>query len=120
LAALERLEGSVQEHAQQWVAALNDLLQRQSAALVGAANAMVQHHNTAMDGLKARFVTQAPQELDDALAAAEDALSHLGEEAAERAAALGTEAGRLQEWIGHALPGLAPVQAALESAAGLE
>jgi DNA repair exonuclease SbcCD ATPase subunit len=117
--AVGELETAIQEKADEWVDGLNELLRRQSQALVGAANAMVDRHNDAMDGLKRRFVEQAPQDLAAAIDPLQAALTALGEEAAERGQRLSSEAQQLEEWVAGALPIVTPIQAALDSAAGL-
>jgi hypothetical protein len=65
--ALDHLEEAASQDAARWVAALQNLLSRQSAAMVGAANAMVDHHNNAMGRLKGRFVEKAPGDLAESL-----------------------------------------------------
>jgi DNA repair exonuclease SbcCD ATPase subunit len=65
--ALDHLEQAARGDADHWLEALQNLLSRQSAAIVGAANAMVDHHNDAMGRLKARFVEKAPQDLAEGL-----------------------------------------------------
>jgi chromosome segregation ATPase len=118
--AVHELETTVQEKAEEWIEGLNELLQRQSQALVGAGNAMVDQHNDAMDNLKRRFVEQAPQDLATALAPVEAALTALGEEASECGPRLASEAQQLEQWVSGALPIVTPIQAALDAAAGLE
>jgi len=118
--AVHELETTVQEKAQEWVDGLNDLLRRQSEALVAAANTMVDQHNEAMDGLKRRFVEQAPQDLFHSLDLVGAALTTVGREAADCGQRLSTEAQQLEQWVGSALPTMTPIQAALDSAARLE
>lgn len=117
--AVHEVETTVQEKANDWVDGLNELLRRQSEALVAAANTMVDQHNEAMEGVKRRFVEQAPQELGDALDLVEAALTTLGGEAAECGQRLSSEAQQLEQWVAAALPTVAPIQTALDSAAGL-
>jgi uncharacterized protein YoxC len=117
--AVHELETAVQEKAQEWVDGLNALLRRQSEALLAAANEMVDQHNAAMDGLRHRFVEQAPQDLAESLDRVEAALATLGGEAAACGQRLSTDAEQLEQWAAAARPPLTPIQAALDSAAGL-
>jgi DNA repair exonuclease SbcCD ATPase subunit len=118
--AVQELENTVQENTDEWIDALNQLLRRQSQALVGAGNTMVDEHNAAMARLKQRFVEQAPEDLAAALDPVEVALTALGEEAAESGPRLSAEARQLEQWALAALPDTAQIQAALELAAALE
>jgi len=117
--AVESVQTAAQEKAEEWVTGLNDLLARQSTALVEAANAMVDHHNNAMEGLKQRFVTQAPEDLSTALDPLEAALKQMGVDAAERGQHLSSEVQELQQWVSQARPDIAPIQDALDSAGRL-
>jgi hypothetical protein len=80
---------------------------------------MVDQHNGAMDGLKSRFVEQAPQELAAAVDLVEAALTTMGADAAECGQRIASEAQQLGQWVTAALPAVGPIQAALDSAARL-
>lgn len=118
--AVAELETTVQDKAEEWVQAVNDLLRRQSTALVAAGNAMVDEHNAAMGALKQRFVERAPQDLAEALDPLGSALTTLGEEAVEYEQRLSSKAQQLEQWVGAALPSFPPIDAALAATAGLE
>jgi DNA repair exonuclease SbcCD ATPase subunit len=117
--ALQQMETTVQEKADDWIEGLNELLRRQSQALVGAGNTMVDEHNQAMDKLKRRFIEQAPQDLGAALERVEAQLTALGEEAAECGPRISAEAQQLEQAAAGALPDFTVIQAALDAAAAL-
>lgn len=80
-------------------------------------NAMVGHHNQAVDDIRRHFVEQAPRELAEALKPLEDALEHLGEDASRQGASLVAEANRLEQLAEQSRPGVEAVQVALDAAA---
>jgi dsDNA-specific endonuclease/ATPase MutS2 len=120
-AAADGLEAEANEHVQAWTGGLMDLLARQATAMVQAANAMVDHHNDAMDGLKRRFAEQAPQDVGTALEPVEAALGETGQAAEMLEQGITQQAGALGSWTADsALPGLEDLSAALLAAAALE
>jgi chromosome segregation ATPase len=118
--AADDLEAEAYTHADTWTTGLSDLLERQSTALVEAANSMVDEHNDAMDGMRARFVEQAPQDLAEALAPLETELGALGQAAEDREQGLTAEAGQRAQWAEAAVPMVEGLRAALAAAAGVE
>jgi chromosome segregation ATPase len=119
-AAMESLETHAHEQANAWVAGLQSLLSRQATAMVEAANAMVTHHNEAMNDLKHRFVEQSPQDLTSALEPLRTALDHLKEDAGTRQQALTAHAQALGQAATRSESVLHAIQADLASAAALE
>jgi gas vesicle protein len=118
--AADDLESEAYTHADAWSGGLSDLLERQSTALVEAANSMVDEHNEAMDGVRARFVAQAPQDLDEALSPLESELGELGQLAQDREQGLTAEAGQVAQWAETAVPLVDNLRSALEAAAQVE
>ena len=119
-AAAGELESRAATHAEAWTTGLIDLLERQSTALVEAANSMVDEHNTAMDGLRTRFVQQAPQDLAEALGPLESELGELGQAAETREQALTAEADQMAQWAETAVPLVDGLRTALDAAARVE
>lgn len=117
--AVGTLQTAAHEHAAAWRDGLQGLLSRQARTIVEATNAMVGHHNKAMEGLRRRFVQQAPQDLATALEPLRAALEHLGEEAAERERRLSAEAQELEHSASQSLPILRPIESVLGRAAEL-
>jgi chromosome segregation ATPase len=118
--AADDLESEAYTHADAWTSGLSDLLERQSTALVEAANSMVDEHNDAMDGLRARFVEQAPQHLQDELGPLESGLAELGQAVESREQELTAEAGRMAQWAVAAAPLVDALRTSLEAAARVE
>jgi chromosome segregation ATPase len=117
--ALERLEGTAQEQANAFVVGLQSLLQRQGAAIVAAANVMVDRHNDTMDVIKQEFAEEAPQLLSDALEPVQAALRALGEAASAREQSLTSRLAELEAAMESQGPPLDELRTALESAARL-
>jgi chromosome segregation ATPase len=115
--AADELESETFTHADAWTGGLSDLLERQSTALVEAANAMVDEHNDAMDRIKARFVEQGPLDLAEAVAPVESALGELGQAAEDREQGLTAEAGQMSQWAEAAVPLVDGLRTALDAAA---
>lgn len=118
--ATNELESQAAAQAEAWTTGLSDLLERQSTALVAAANSMVDEHNAAMNGLRTRFVEQAPQHLADALAPLDAALGDLGHEADTLEQTLSGQADQMAQWAETAAPLAGAVRAALDGAAQVE
>jgi colicin import membrane protein len=118
--AADELESEAYTHADAWTSGLSDLLERQSTALVEAGNAMVDEHNEAMDGVKARFVEQAPRDLAEALAPLEAEIAELGQAAGDREQGLTGEAGRMAQWAEAAVTTVDGLRVALDAAAQAE
>jgi ABC-type transporter Mla subunit MlaD len=116
-AAADELYGQAFAHAEAWTSGLIDLLERQSTAMVEAANGMVDEHNQSMEGIRTRFVEQAPQHVGEALEPLESELAELGQAAQTLEQELSAEAGRLGQWADAAVPLVDGVQAALLAAA---
>jgi len=115
--AADELESEAYTHADAWTTGLSDLLERQSTALVEAANSMVDEHNAAMDNVRSRFVEQGPRDLAEALAPVETGLAELGQVAEDREQALTGEAGQMAQWAESAVPMVDALKAALDAAA---
>ena len=118
--AADELESEAYTHADAWTSGLSDLLERQATALVEAGNSMVDEHNEAMDGVKARFVEQAPRDLAEALAPLEAEIAELGQAAEDREQGLTAEAGRLMQWAAAAVTTVDGLRTALDAAAQAE
>jgi len=115
--ASEALATGAHGHVQDVGNALMALLERQGGAIVSMTNAMVGHHNRAMDEVRSHFVEQAPQELEETLKPLEDALEHLGVDAAQQGTSLTTESRRLEHLAEQSRPVVESVRGALDGAA---
>jgi chromosome segregation ATPase len=116
--AADQLESEAIDHSEAWAEALSDLLERQSTALVEAANGMVDEHNRAMDHVTARFEQQAPLDLAEAIDPLEGELVELGQAAESREQELTGEGNRLAQWADAAVPVMDGLRAALDSVGG--
>jgi hypothetical protein len=119
-AAAADLESQAAARAEAWTTALSDLLERQSTALVEAANSMVGEHNESMNGLRTRFAEQAPEHLAEALSPLEAALGEMGQEAQTLEQTLAGEADRMTQWADTAVPLVDALRTALDAAARME
>jgi ABC-type transporter Mla subunit MlaD len=70
-----------------------------------------------MEGVRHRFVEQAPQELATALKPVEGGLEHMGEDAAQKAQSLSAEAKQMEQWVQQAQPAVETLKGALDAVA---
>lgn len=117
--ALDHLETRAQEQTSAWVAGLQTLLQRQAAAMVNAANVMVDRHNDTMELIKEEFAEQAPRQLATDLEPLQASVRRLGEDAAARQGALSTRMEELHAQIDTEAPALTDLRRVFEATAEL-